>query len=151
MAIPFNDIAAIQAEISEEFGAWGEPITVTQEMINEFAELTGDRQWIHVDVERATAGPFGAPIAHGFLTLSLMPSLISQPVELSGQSAAVNYGSSKLRFLSPVPAGSQLHGRTRLANAEAKGSGTLITIGVDISVVDAEKPSIMYESLILFV
>lgn len=151
MAIQFNDIDAVRAEISEEFGAWSDPVTVTQEMINEFAELTGDHQWIHVDPDRAKDGPFGTTVAHGFLTLSLMPSLISMPVQLEGMSAVVNYGSSKLRFLSPVPSGSQVQGRSRLADATPKGSGTLLTMGVDISVVDAEKPSILYESLILYV
>jgi len=151
MAIQFNDFETLRTHVSDDYGPWGEPITVTQEMINDFAELTGDRQWIHVDVERANAGPFGGPIAHGFLSLSLMPSLIQQPVELTGQSAAVNYGSSKLRFLAPVPAGAELQGRTRLADVTEKGSGTLITIGVEIGVVGAEKPSVLYESLILFV
>lgn len=151
MAIQFNDIDAVRAEISEEFGAWSDPVTVTQEMINEFAELTGDHQWIHVDAARAKDGPFGTTVAHGFLTLSLMPSLIKMPVQLEGMSAVVNYGSSKLRFLSPVPSGSQVRGRSRLADAAPKGSGTLLTMGVDISVVDAEKPSILYESLILYV
>lgn len=151
MAIQFNDIDAVRAEISEEFGAWSDPVTVTQEMINEFAELTGDHQWIHVDAARAKDGPFGTTVAHGFLTLSLMPSLIKMPVQLEGMSAVVNYGSSKLRFLSPVPSGSQVRGRSRLADAAPKGSGTLLTMRVDISVVDAEKPSILYESLILYV
>lgn len=151
MAIQFNDLDAVRAEISEEFGAWSDPLTVTQEMINDFAELTGDRQWIHVDTERAKDGPFGTTIAHGFLTLSLMPSLIEMPIQLEGMSTVVNYGSSKLRFLSPVPVGSQLQGRTRLADATAKSNGTLITMGVDISVVGAEKPSILYESLLLFI
>lgn len=148
--IPFDDHDALRALISEDFGDWGAPVTVTQEMINQFAELTGDHQWIHVDQERAKAGPFGTTIAHGFLTLSMMPSLIDMPVQCSGMSTVVNYGAGKLRFLSPVPAGSELVGRTRLAGVDAKGKGTLLTIGVDISVVNADKPSILYESLLLY-
>jgi len=148
--VPFDDHEALRAMVSDEFGDWGDPVTVTQDMINDFADLTGDHQWIHVDQERARTGPFGTTIAHGFLTLSMMPSLINMPVQCSGMSTVVNYGAGKLRFLSPVPAGSELVGRTRLAGVEPKGKGTLLTIGVDISVVNADKPSILYESLLLY-
>ena len=86
MSIAFDDIDAINAHASEEYGDWGKEVDVTQEMINDFAELTGDRQWIHIDVERCEKeSPFGGPIAHGYLTMSLMPMLISVPVELCGR------------------------------------------------------------------
>src|SRR3954470_19352811 len=101
--IRFDDLDALNAEASEDFGPWGEAIDVTQEMVDQFAELTGDRQWIHIDVERAKKGPFGGTIAHGFLTLSLLPSLGVQALRVVGQGSAVNYGAEKLRFLSPVP------------------------------------------------
>ena len=91
-AIAFDDIDAINAQASEEYGEWGDELVVTQEMINQFADLTGDHQWIHVDVERCEKeSPFGGPIAHGFLTLSLMPSLISMPVQLTGMKNVVNF------------------------------------------------------------
>ena len=151
-AIPFDDLDAINALASDEFGDFGATVEVTQEMIQGFADLTGDQQWIHVDVERAKKeSPFGAPIAHGFLTLSLLPSLIGGgPVKVSGQKAAVNYGAESLRFLSPVPSGSQVHARTRLVRAEAKSGGTLLTTEAEVRVVDAEKPAILYRLQVLY-
>jgi acyl dehydratase len=151
-AIRFDDLEAINALASEEFGEWGEAVEVTQEKIQGFADLTGDHQWIHVDVERAQKeSPFGAPIAHGFLTLSLLPSLVgSGAVRLTGQSAAVNYGAESLRFLSPVPSGSKVHARTRLVRAEAKSGGTLVTTEADVRVVGAEKPAILYRMQVLY-
>ena len=151
-AIRFDDLEAINAQASEEFGEFGEPIEVTQEMINAFAELTGDHQWIHVDVERTKReSPFGGPIAHGFLTLSLLPRLAGAAgLKLTGQTNAVNYGAESLRFLSPVPAGSKVHARGRVVRAEAKSGGTLLTTELDVRVVDAEKPAILYRMQVLY-
>src|SRR4051794_33105245 len=98
--IPFDDLDAINALASDEFGEWGIEREITQDLINGFADLTGDHQWIHVDVERAKKeSPFGGPIAHGFLTLSLLPQLGVNPVDLKGQTSATNYGAEGLRFL----------------------------------------------------
>ena len=151
-AIPFDDLDAINALASDEFGEFGDAHEVTQAMIDGFAELTGDHQWIHIDVERAKKeSPFGGPIAHGFLTLSLLPSLVGGgPVRVTGQSAAVNYGAESLRFLSPVPAGSKVHARTRVVRAEAKSGGTLVTSEWDVRVVDAEKPALLYRMQTLY-
>lgn len=149
MALRFDDIDAINASISDDFGEWGPTFDMTQEKVNQFAELTGDRQWIHIDVERANAGPFGGPIAHGFFTLSLMASIVQLPVELDGVSNGVNYGANKLRFLSPVPVPSQLHARSRLLKAEQKGPGTLLTSEAVIHVIGNEKPAVLYEMLTL--
>ncbi|NDH23374.1 MAG: MaoC family dehydratase [Actinobacteria bacterium] len=150
-AIAFDDIDAINAAASEEFGDWGNEITVTQEMINQFADLTGDHQWIHVDVERCEReSPFGGPIAHGFLTLSLMPSLISMPVQLTGMKNVVNFGSGGLQFRRPVPAGATLHARSRVVSAEKHKLGTLLTFESAIHVKDSPKPSLTYLSMILF-
>ena len=151
-AIRFDDLDAINALASEEFGEFGDAIEVTQEMIQGFADLTGDHQWIHVDVERCQKeSPFGGPIAHGFLTLSLLPSLSKTAgVALSGQTNAVNYGAEGLRFLSPVPAGSKLHARARVVGAVAKSGGTLLTTEFEIRVVDAEKPAILYKMQVLY-
>jgi len=145
----FDDIDAINATVSEEFSDWGPTFEMTQEKVNTFAELTGDHQWIHIDVERANAGPFGGPIAHGFFTLSLMASIVKLPLELEGVSNGVNYGANKLRFLAPVPVPSTLHARSRLLNAETKGYGTLLTTEAAIHVVDSEKPAVIYEMLTL--
>jgi acyl dehydratase len=123
--IRFDDVAALEKQVSEEFGPFGGELEVTQEMINRFAELTGDRQWIHVDVERCRReSPFGGPIAHGFLTLSLLPRMAAQTrdagdYQIVGQGNVVNYGSDKLRFLSPVPAGARVHSRSRLVSVDA--------------------------------
>src|SRR4051812_12087849 len=97
--------------------------TVTQEQVNQFAEATGDHQWIHVDVERAKAGPFGAPIAHGFLTLSLIPKLVESCIEIRGTRMGVNYGLNKVRFPSPVPVGSRLRAAVKLLQCEPVDNG----------------------------
>ncbi len=149
--IPFDDVDAINAAASDEFGPWSEPIRITQQMIDDFADLTGDHQWIHVDVERCEReSPFGGPIAHGFLTMSLLPRLMTFPVAITGHANIVNYGCDGARFLSPVPAGSSVHGRSRLVGAEARGSGTLVKVQAAVHVVGAERPSLLYTSLSLF-
>jgi acyl dehydratase len=150
-AIAFDDIDGINAEVSEDWGDWGNEVVVTQEMINGFADLTGDHQWIHVDVERCEReSPFGGPIAHGFLTLSLMPSLIKIPIELTGQKNVVNFGSEGLQFRRPVPAGSTIHARSRLLGATKHKVGTLLSFESAIHVKDSAKPSLVYTSMILF-
>ncbi len=150
-SIAFADIDAINGLASEEYGAWGSEVEITQEMIQAFADLTGDQQWIHVDVERCEKeSPFGGPIAHGFLTMSLMPTLISVPVQLSGVKNAVNYGCGGARFLSPVPAGSTVHARSRLLGAENHRAGTLLRFESAIHVKGNEKPALVYTSQILY-
>jgi acyl dehydratase len=147
----FDDVDALNAAASDTFGEWGAEIEVTQEMINGFADLTGDRQWIHIDVERAKAqSPFGGPIAHGFLTLALMPSLNPPGARITGHGNATNYGSDGLRFLAPVPAGSKVHARNRIVKAEARPNGTLLTTEVAVHVVGNEKPSLLYKMQILY-
>ena len=147
----FDDIEAINAAAGGDYGDWGREVEITQEMINQFAELTGDHQWIHVDIERANAGPFGGPIAHGFLTLSLLPVLSGgTDLAITGHANAVNYGADGLRFLAPVPAGSTVHARSKLVSAEAKGSGTLVKTETAVHVVDVEKPSLIYQMLVLY-
>ena len=149
--IRFDDIDGLNAEASDEFGDWGPPTKVTQDMVDAFADLTGDHQWIHSDVERARRdSPFGGTIAHGFLTLSLLPALGAQTVRITGQSSAVNYGAEKLRFLAPVPIPSEVHARGRLVRAEARPKGTLITTEADVSVVGADKPSLLYTMQVLY-
>jgi len=151
MPIAFDDIDAINALTSEEYGDWGREITVTQQMINDFADLTGDRQWIHIDVERCEReSPFGGPIAHGYLTMSLMPMLIKVPVDLSGVKNVVNYGCGGARFLSPVPAGSTVHARSRLLGAQSHRAGTLLSFESATHVLGNEKPSLVYTSQILY-
>jgi acyl dehydratase len=125
-------------------------------MIDAFAQLTGDHQWIHVDVERAKReSPFGTTIAHGFLTLSLLPRLSTRArgqgeFEIVGHGNVVNYGSDKLRFLSPVPAGARVRAHSRLASVEAAPKGTRVAREVAVHVVGSEKPALLYEMIALY-
>lgn len=151
--IDVRDIAALNEAVSDQFGEFSAPVTITQEMVNRFADLTGDRQWIHIDVERARReSPFGAPIVHGFFLLALLPTLRSpQPFALTGYSNATNYGSGGLRFLAPVVVGSAIHARQRLKRVEQHRRGTLLTSEVAIHVVGEERPALSYDMQILYV
>ena len=151
--IRFDDVAALNAKISKEFGPWSEPIHVTQEKINLFADVTGDHQWIHVDVERCKKeSPFGGPVAHGFLTLSLLPAFkSSEDWTIGGFRNVVNYGANKLRFISPVPAGAKVYARSRLVSVEPRPMGTMMTRETEVQVVGQQKPAIIYEGLTLYV
>ena len=150
--IQFDDIAALQKCISDEYGEFGKTVEVGQDRINQFADVTEDHQWIHVDVERAKKeSPYKTPIAHGFLTLSLLPALEKDPFEVIGYSNAVNYGSDKLRFLSPVPAGSKIHARSRLISAEAVKHGTRVEMMIEIHVIGSDKPALIYSEILLYV
>ncbi|MEW6272271.1 MAG: MaoC family dehydratase [Thermodesulfobacteriota bacterium] len=150
--IRFDDVDALKAQIKEEYSPWGPSLQVTQQMINAFADLTGDHQWIHVDVERCKReSPFGGPIAHGFLTLSLLPKLRARSdFAIVGHGNAVNYGANKLRFLAPVPAGATLHARSRLINVEQKPKGTLVTQEIQVGIEGQEMPALLYEMVVLY-
>ena len=152
--VQFDDVAAIQKHVSEEFGEFGGEFEITQELINQFAEVTGDHQWIHVDIDRAkNESPFGTPIAHGFLILSLLPmlgGLAKPPFTIVGAGNVVNYGSDKLRFPAPVPAGSKIHSRSRLVAAEAGKKGTRVEQEMAIHVVGSDRPAIIYSMITLF-
>lgn len=149
--LAFDDIAALKAHVSDEFGPWGEDAVVGQDTIDAFAELSGDRQWIHTDVERSRReSPFGGTIAHGFLLLALLPQVRSETVAITGHRSALNYGSDLLRFLAPVPAGSSIHSRSRLAEIRPRPDGTLVTTQVEVAVVGAAKPSLLYRMQVLY-
>ena len=122
-------------------------ITITQRHIDEFAEATGDRQWIHVDPVRASAGPFGTTIAHGFLTLSLLPQMADTAIELGGVRMGVNYGLNKVRFPAPVPVGSRLRGHFKLTAFEPIEGGAQITMEVTMEREGSAKPVCVAESL----
>lgn len=121
-------------------------------MIDRFSDVTGDHQWIHTDVERcARESPFGGPIAHGFLVLSLLPTLSDgDDLRIVGQRATINYGADKLRFVAPVPAGAAIRARRRLAAVSEKSGGTLLAVETEIRVVGGEKPALGYRSLALY-
>ncbi len=150
--IRFDDLAALRALVGEEFGPWGPEITVSQEMIDRFADLTGDRQWIHVDVERARReSPFGGTIAHGFFVLSLIPALRRRTDRaIGGYRNIVNYGSDKLRFVSPVPSGATLHARSRVVAVEQKQKGVMVSEEIEVAAVGSDRPAVSYVMLALY-
>ena len=123
-------------------------ITITQEQVNQFAQATGDHQWIHVDVEKARAGPFGGPIAHGFLTLSLIPKFFESSLHIVERRMGVNYGLNKVRFMAPVPVGSRLRARMKLLKSEPiDQGGAQMTWEVTIEREGSMKPVCVAESL----
>ncbi|MFZ6644406.1 MaoC family dehydratase [Undibacterium sp. TJN25] len=123
-------------------------VEISQERINMFAEATGDLQWIHIDVERAKReSPFGGPIAHGFLTLSLLPMLTANAIHQSDVKMGVNYGLNKVRFTSPVPAGSKVRARMKLLNVEDITGGAQMNWEVTIEREGSDKPACVAESI----
>jgi len=148
MSVSIKDIEGLKGLITDEWTDWTEPVQITQDMINTFADVTKDHQWIHVDLEKANAGPFGGPIAHGFLTLSLVSYLSTQiGPKIDGVMGALNYGADRLRFLNPVPAGAQVHAKSRVVDVTEKSTGVLLKQEVAIHVVGDDKPALLYESL----
>jgi acyl dehydratase len=144
----FQTLAELAACTGQEV-AVSDWITITQQQVNLFAEATGDHQWIHVDVEKATAGPFGGPIAHGFLTLSLLPRFFESSFDITGSRMGVNYGLNKVRFMAPVPVGSRLRGRMKLLAAEAiAGDGMQMSWEVTVEREGSPKPVCVAESLV---
>ncbi len=144
----FKTLAELTALVGQEV-ATSDWITITQEQVNLFAQATGDHQWIHVDVERAKAGPFGSPIAHGFLTLSLLPEFFANAMRVEQSRMGVNYGLNKVRFMSPVPVGSRLRARLTLLKSEpVDNEGVQLTWQVQVEKEGATKPVCVAESLV---
>ncbi|MFM8795112.1 MAG: MaoC family dehydratase [Acidimicrobiales bacterium] len=139
-----DSIAAMKPLVGEHLGH-SEWLTVTQEQVNLFADATGDHQWIHIDVERAKSGPFGGPIAHGYLTLSLGPVLIPQVFSVGGVAMGVNYGCNKVRFMSPVPVGANLRAGVKLIRVDDVSGGAQVTLEVTFECEGAAKPSCIAE------
>jgi acyl dehydratase len=125
-------------------------LLVDQARIDLFADATGDHQWIHVDPERAAAGPFGATVAHGYLTLSLIPSLVSQIYKVEGVPLRINYGSDKVRFPAPVRAGSRIRAGAELLRLDRGASGVRSTVRVTVEIEGEPKPACVAETLGLF-
>ncbi len=144
----FETLADLAACVGQEV-AVSDWVTITQEQVNLFAQATGDQQWIHVDVERAKQGPFGAPIAHGFLTLSLLPVFFESSMNVTQSRMGVNYGLNKVRFTAPVPVGSRLRARmTLLASEPIDNDGVQMTWAVRVEREGVEKPVCVAESLV---
>ncbi|MBA2280762.1 MAG: MaoC family dehydratase [Actinomycetota bacterium] len=126
---------------------WSDPFEITQQQVNTFAEATGDHQWIHVDPERAKTGPFGGPIAHGYLTLSLLPYFLPLMWRVEGFKMGVNYGAEKVRFPAPVPVGSQVRCGATVDSVDDVGGGVQVTLTGTIEVVGAPKPSCVAQAI----
>ena len=148
----FDDIDSLQELVSEAFGPWSTEVEITQELINRFAELSGDDYWIHTDPERCrTQSPFGTTIAHGFLSLILLTRMKQDPsYELTGFNNILNYGSDKLRFTGAVPAGSRIHARSRVKSVTKEPKGTLFRIETQVCVVGQERPALVYEVMAIY-
>ena len=142
----FDKLSDLQALVGQDIGE-SDWILVDQKRIDLFADATGDHQWIHVDPVRAAAGPFGTTVAHGFLTLSLLPEMSANAVTVRDTRMGVNYGLNKVRFTAPVPVGSRLRGRFRLLSYEPIDGGAQITMEVTMEREGSAKPVCVAESV----
>ncbi|GAA1691820.1 MaoC family dehydratase [Glycomyces endophyticus] len=145
--------AASPADLANALGAkatskW---LEIDQARVDAFADATGDHQWIHTDPERAAAGPFGGPIAHGYLTLSLLPMLLGGLIAIDGLAMSVNYGLDRLRFLQPVPVGARVRAVVELASAEATARGVRAGYDVTVEIEGADKPALVARTITLYV
>lgn len=142
-----EELAACQGELIGH-SDW---VTVTQDAVNLFADATGDHQWIHVDPERAADGPFGTTIAHGYLTLAMLPQLMHQIYRLEGVKLAINYGLNKVRFPAPVPVGSKIRAETSVVEvADAGGGAQQVTLSTTVAIDGSAKPACVAESVVRY-
>ncbi|MFE7762406.1 MaoC family dehydratase [Streptomyces sp. NPDC057438] len=142
----FTSAEELKAAVGEQLGH-SDWLEVDQKRIDLFAEATGDHQWIHVDPEKAAAGPFGTTIAHGYLTLSLLPLLVPQILRVENVKMGVNYGTNKVRFPSPVPVGSRLRATATLQEVTEVGGGVQVTAAVVVEREGGDKPVCVAESV----
>jgi len=142
----YDGIAGFEAHVGQHLG-YSDWRQITQKQIDLFAEATGDHQWIHVDPERAARGPYGATIAHGYLTLSLVPVLVQQIYRVTGLSMQVNYGSDKLRFPAPVPVDSRIRAGAELVKVERNDKGGRATVRVTVEVEGSDRPACVVDTI----
>ena len=142
----FEHLADLQPLVGQEIGV-SEWISVEQQRIDQFADATGDHQWIHIDPVRAAAGPFKTTVAHGFLTLSLLPEMSASAFEVRDTRMGVNYGLNRVRFPAPVPSGSRLRGRFKLLGYEPIEGGAQLTVEVTMEREGSPKPVCVAESV----
>lgn len=143
----FAHLADLQALVGQEIGV-SDWIGIEQPRIDQFAQATGDHQWIHVDAERAAAGPFGATVAHGYLTLSLLPVMAADAMQIEDSRMGINYGLDRVRFPAPVRVGSRLRGRFVLKAWTAIAGGAQMTIECTMELEGSAKPACVAESLV---
>jgi acyl dehydratase len=149
MTIIARGLDGIRAQEGADLGHtdWME---ITQERVNTFADATGDHQWIHVDPERAKTGPFGAPIAHGYLTLSLLIPLWSELLQVEEVDMAINYGLNKVRFPHPVPVGSKIRAAGRVAGVKDIKGGVEVTVDLSVEIEGVDKPACAAQGIYRF-
>jgi acyl dehydratase len=141
-------VSDLEATEERELGE-SDWVKIEQRHIDLFAEATGDHQWIHVDRERAAGGPFKGTIAHGYLSLSLLPALLDDLIEVSDAQVGINYGIDKIRFTAPVPSGSEVRLKAKLLSGERRGEGVLYRIGAEVEIRGADRPALVGEVLYL--
>jgi acyl dehydratase len=141
-------LAELEASGERDLGVSGWE-RIEQGQIERFAEATHDRQWIHVDPEAAAQGPFGSTVAHGYLTLSMLPYFMAQILNVSDARMGINYGTERIRFTAPVPVGSEVRLKARLLSSERRGEGVLYRVGVEVEIRDNEKPALVGEVVYL--
>jgi acyl dehydratase len=141
-------LAELESSTDRDLGT-SEWETIDQRQIDLFAEATHDHQWIHVDPKAAAQGPFGTTVAHGYLTLSMLPYFVSQVLNVTDVRMGINYGTEKIRFTAPVPVGSQVRLKATLRDSERRGEGVLYRLGIEVEIKDSEKPALVGEVLYL--
>ncbi|MEU9835804.1 MaoC family dehydratase [Streptosporangium sp. NPDC048047] len=146
----FSDVRELKAARGEHLGhtEWR---PITQERVDGFADATDDHQWIHVDPERAKDGPFGATIAHGYLSLALLPSFMAELVRVDGLAMGINYGLDKVRFPSPVPVGARIRAGAELLDVKGTPAGYLAKVRMTVEVEGGKRPACVAETLSLYV
>jgi acyl dehydratase len=145
----FDRPADLATAAGEELGvgAWH---TVTQEMVDGFATATNDRQWIHVDTERAIGGPFGGTIAHGFLTLSLLPTLLRELYRVEHAAMGINYGLDSVRFITPVPVGGRIRASARVGDVAGDDNRTRISLSVTVELEGSARPACVAQFIVMW-
>lgn len=142
----YDTLASLQPLVGQDIGT-SDWVTIDQTRIDQFAQATGDHQWIHVDPVRAAAGPFGTTVAHGFLTLSLVPLLFDSGFAIADVKMGVNYGLNRVRFTAPVPAGGRVRGQFKLLAYEPLPGGAQLTVQVTIELEGSPKPACVAETV----
>ena len=146
----FNGLAELIAAEGEQLGPT-EWLDITQDRVNLFADATDDHQWIHVDPQRAGGGPFGGTIAHGLLTLSLIPHFTQQLYRVDNVAMAINYGYNRVRFITPVRVGARLRARAEIASVTQLDGAVQATLNTTVEIEGSEKPAAVAESIVRFI
>ncbi|MEE2031769.1 MaoC family dehydratase [Rhodococcus chondri] len=146
----FNGLDEVEKVVGEHLG-YSDWLEITQERVNLFAEATGDHQWIHVDPEKAASGPYGTTIAHGYLTLSLLPVLGAKIFRLDGVKMKVNYGSNKVRYPAPVPVGSKVRAGAEFKTFDRTAKGANLVVGYTVEIEGSDRPALVAETVVVLV